>query len=77
MSRGSRTSVQVAMLWRFATFCRISRPSFPSPWNAYGPVRGLNAPPRKSLTPNFSSGAATLSICSSDSTAHGPAKIAS
>ena len=26
---------------------RISSPFGPSPWNAYGDVRGLNAPPRR------------------------------
>jgi len=49
----------------------------PRPWNAYGPVRGLKAPPRRSFTPAFARGFAAASICSSDSTEHGPANIAS
>ena len=30
---------------------RISSPFEPSPWNAYGDERGLNAPPRSIVTP--------------------------
>lgn len=61
-SLGSRTSVQVAIPCLFAVFSRIFNPSSPSPWNAYGPVRGLKAPPRSSFTPTFSKSVATFSI---------------
>ena len=62
MSRGSRTSVQVAIPWRRPASSRSFSPSAPRPWNAYGPVRGLKAPPRRSFTPNFSRLPATDSI---------------
>ena len=39
---------------------RISSASSPSPWNAYGEVRGLNAPPRSIVTPCGGDGARGL-----------------
>ena len=51
-------------------------PSPCSPWKSYGDVRGLNAPPRSSCAPAALTAFATYTICSSDSTEHGPAIIA-
>ena len=45
----------------------------PSPWNANGDVRGLNAPPRSIDAPAAATARATPSVCSRDSTVHGPA----
>ena len=45
----------------------------PSPWNAYGDVRGLNAPPRRSVAPAALAISAASSVCWAVSTAHGPA----
>ena len=47
-------------------------PSVPRPWNAYGDVRGLYAPPRSMLPPAAFTSRATCTICSSPSTLHGP-----
>src|SRR5262249_43045118 len=47
--------------------------SSPSPWNAYGDVRGLNAPPRRTEAPASRAATAAARSCSSDSTEHGPA----
>ena len=69
MTTGSPVSSRAA--------ARIRSPSSPSPWNAYGLVRGLNAPPRSSRAPAAFTPRATVSICSSDSTAHGPAATTS
>ena len=76
-SRGSSTSVTTARPCRSAAARSSSRPLMPSPWNAYGEVRGLKAPPRSTLAPARATAAATVSICSRDSTAHGPAQTAS
>ena len=46
-----------------------------SPWKAYGDVRGLNAPPRRSAAPAAFTDCATERICSRDSTEHGPAQM--
>src|SRR5262245_12687992 len=53
------------------------RPSSPSPWNAYGEVRGLYAPPRSTVAPAAATARAIVNTCSSPSTEHGPAMIAS
>src|SRR5215213_9088109 len=52
---------------------RMSSPSMPSPWKANGEVRGLNAPPRSIEAPAAATARATPSVCSRDSTVHGPA----
>ena len=52
---------------------RISSASRPSPWKANGDVRGLKAPPRIIDAPPFFTASATASVCSRDSTVHGPA----
>jgi hypothetical protein len=41
--------------------------------NANGEVRGLNAPPRSMQAPAAATVRATASVCSRDSTVHGPA----
>ncbi len=43
------------------------------PWNEYGEVRGLNAPPRSTLTPAAATACAASCNCSRLSTAQGPA----
>ncbi len=48
-------------------------PSAPIPWKEWGPVRGLKAPPRSIVAPAALTARAAASICSSLSTAHGPA----
>ena len=45
----------------------------PSPWNVYGEVRGLNAPPRSIVAPASATARAVSSVCSRYSTVHGPA----
>src|SRR6266851_2175140 len=45
------TSVTTGRPVSSRTSARIFRPSSPSPWYAYGEVRGLNAPPRSSEAP--------------------------
>ena len=52
-----------------------SRPRLPSPWNEYGELRGLNAPPRSAVAPASRTARAAATICSSDSTEQGPAMI--
>src|SRR3954447_18025054 len=52
---------------------RISSASGPRPLNANGEVRGLNAPPRSMEAPACLTALATPSVCSRDSTVHGPA----
>ncbi len=47
----------------------------PSPWKEYGELRGLNAPPRSAVAPAARTRWAAATICSSDSTEHGPAMI--
>ena len=58
---------------RARTSARMRSPATPSPWNAYGEVRGLYAPPRSSVAPARRACSAAASVCSADSTAHGPA----
>ena len=52
---------------------RIFRPSRPSPWNEYGLVRGLKAPPRSMLAPEAFAAFAISRTWSTDSTEQGPA----
>ena len=52
---------------------RISSASTPRPLNANGDVRGLYAPPRSIEAPASFTTRATSSVCSRDSTVHGPA----
>jgi hypothetical protein len=52
---------------------RISSAGSPSPLNANGDVRGLYAPPRSIDAPPALTASATSSVCSRDSTVHGPA----
>ncbi len=52
---------------------RISSAATPRPLNANGEVRGLNAPPRSIEAPPSRTVRATASVCSRDSTVHGPA----
>src|SRR5258705_47762 len=51
----------------------MRRPSSPRPWNAYGELRGLNAPPRRIFAPARLTAAALACTCSSVSAEHGPA----
>jgi hypothetical protein len=51
----------------------MSRPFSPSPWNAYGDVRGLYAPPRRIVAPASLAIRQAATVCSSLSTAQGPA----
>ena len=50
-SRASTTSVTTGSPVAARTSARISSPATPSPWKAYGEVRGLKAPPRSSVAP--------------------------
>ena len=49
------------------------KPFSPRPWNSYGDVRGLNAPPRRMVAPAAFTASAVVSNCFSLSTEHGPA----
>src|SRR5437764_11221412 len=54
---------------------RSLSPGRPRPWNAYGEVRGFQAPPRRITAPaSFTSRAASM-IWRSLSTEHGPAIV--
>ena len=50
-SAASMTSVTTGSPVSARTSARIRSPATPSPWNAYGEVRGLYAPPRSSVAP--------------------------
>src|SRR6476619_1154968 len=69
----SRTSVTIGICTSSRTSARMRSPSTPSPWNAEGEVRGLNAPPRKRVAPACLAIRADSSVCAGVSTAHGPA----
>src|SRR5438094_793364 len=71
------TSLTTASPWASAARRSSFRPSSPSPWNAYGDVRGLYAPPRSTVAPASATARAIVNTCSSPSTEHGPAMIAS
>ena len=49
---GSITSVMIGRPVSLRASSSICKPSTPSPWKAYGEVRGLNAPPRRKLAPD-------------------------
>src|SRR3954471_22962193 len=69
----SRNSVTIGRpVWARAS-ARISKAAGPSPLNANGDVRGLNAPPRSMEAPPALTTRATSSVCSRVSTVHGPA----
>src|SRR3954451_23968269 len=69
----SRNSVTTGSPVSARASARISSPGTPSPLNANGDVRGLNAPPRSIDAPPALTIRATSSVCSRDSTVHGPA----
>src|SRR3954447_10617598 len=69
----SRNSVTIGRPVCTRASARISRPAGPSPLNANGEVRGLNAPPRSMEAPPALTTRATSSVCSRVSTVHGPA----
>ena len=71
-SRASTTSVTNGSPVASRTSMRISRPRIPSPWNAYGEVRGLNAPPRMIAAPAALAISAASRVCWGVSTAQGP-----
>ena len=72
-SRASTTSVTIGRPVASRVSTRISRPSRPRPWKAYGEVRGLKAPPRSRVAPAARAMCAASSVCAAVSTAHGPA----
>jgi hypothetical protein len=72
-SAGLTTSVTNGRPVSARTSARISSAGSPRPWNAYGEVRGLKAPPRRIVAPASRAIRQAASVCSRDSTAHGPA----
>ncbi len=66
-------SVTIGRPVTFLAEASRSRPSALSPWKEYGDVRGLKAPPRRNLAPDFFTLRAISHICPSLSTEHGPA----
>ena len=70
---GSITSVIVGRPVRSRASERYRSASMPRPWNAYGEVRGLNAPPRRTVAPAAATASAVTISCSRLSTEHGPA----
>src|SRR6266567_3204742 len=70
---GSTTSVTTGSPTSALTSARIFRPATPRPWNAYGEVRGLKAPPRSRDAPARLAMRAAASVCSGVSTVQGPA----
>src|SRR3954464_2969735 len=69
----SRNSVTTGRPVASRASARISSPGTPRPLNTNGDVRGLNAPPRSMAAPAAWTVRATSSVCSRDSTVHGPA----
>src|SRR4029453_7948280 len=69
----SITSEITLRLCASAALRSIFSPCSPSPWNAYGELRGLNAPPRRIFAPARLTAAAVACTCSSVSAEHGPA----
>src|SRR2546429_7685616 len=75
MPSGSIASVQISRPVSSRALARSLSPGRPRPWNAYGEVRGFQAPPRRITAPaSFTSRAASM-ICRSLSTEHGPAIV--
>ena len=70
---GSITSVMMGRPVRSRASASRRSPSRPSPWKAYGEVRGLNAPPRRSVAPASATPCATSKSWSRDSIEQGPA----
>ncbi len=48
---GDMTSVMIGRPVASRASANMARPSSPRPWNEYGEVRGLNAPPRSRSAP--------------------------
>ena len=71
--RGSSSSVTIGSPVSSRASRRMASASTPSPWKAYGDVRGLNAPPRSIVAPAAATTRAVSSVCSRVSTVHGPA----
>src|SRR5919201_2961545 len=71
--RGSINSVTTGNPVSSPASRRIARPSSPSPWNVYGDVRGLKAPPRSIVAPAPATTRAVSNVCSRYSKEHGPA----
>ena len=71
--RGSMSSVTSGSPVSARASFKITSASSPSPWKAYGDVRGLKAPPRSIVTPSALTQRAVSSVCSRDSTGQGPA----
>ena len=71
--RGSISSVTIGSPVSSRASRRISSASEPRPWNVYGDVRGLKAPPRSIVPPAAATTRAASSVCSRYSTEHGPA----
>src|SRR5437762_2095980 len=72
-SAASITSVTTGSPVSARVSARMRSPATPRPWNAYGDVRGLYAPPRSRVAPARRASCAAASVCSADSTAQGPA----
>ena len=72
-SRGSINSVTSGSPVSSRASARMCSASTPSPWKAYGDVRGLNAPPRRAVAPASLTSLAQRRSCSRDSTEQGPA----
>ena len=70
---GSMTSVMTGRPVRSRASARYRSASTPRPWNAYGLVRGLNAPPRRTVAPAALTASAVSNSWSRLSTEHGPA----
>ena len=71
--RGSISSVTIGRPVSAFASRSSSSASSPRPWNVYGDVRGLNAPPRSIVAPASATARAVASVCSRLSTLHGPA----
>ncbi len=67
------TSVQTASPVSARALASSLSPVSPSPWNSYGLVRGLKAPPRSPTAPAAFTAVAACMSCFSFSTLHGPA----
>ena len=73
MSRTSISSVTIGRPVCALASSSSRSPSWPRPWNEYGDVRGLYAPPRYIAAPADATACAAVSTWSRDSTVHGPA----
>src|SRR3972149_2998153 len=75
ISLGSISSVTTGIPVFFLASARYLNPSSPSPWNAYGDVLGLKAPPLRNLAPAFFTLFAASNRSFLVSILHGPAII--